>query len=61
MMVSVVSKRLDSSIEIAPRMTTSLRILTGTSTYIGYFRDIYRMTQKKLIRFFSSSLIFRKY
>ena len=29
MMVSVVSKRLDSSVEIAPRMTTSLRILTG--------------------------------
>ncbi|XP_023319855.1 uncharacterized protein KIAA2013 homolog [Eurytemora carolleeae] len=31
MMVSVVSKRLDSSIEIAPRMTTSLRILTGVA------------------------------
>ena len=55
-MVSVVSKRLDSSIEIAPRMTTSLRILTGTSTYIGYFRDIYRLqsdTKKTGMRFFS--------
>ena len=54
MMVSVVSKRLDSSVEIAPRMTTSLRILTGTCTYIGYFKGINRVTQKKQgLRFIS--------
>ena len=55
MMVSVVSKRLDSSVEIAPRMTTSLRILTGIiCTYIGYFKGINRVTQKKQgLRFFS--------
>jgi len=31
MLVSVVSKRLDSSLEVSPRMTSSIRILTGVS------------------------------
>ena len=32
-LVSIVSKRMESNIEVAPRMTTSIRILTGDKNF----------------------------